>query len=243
MTPTSPDHPIPMSPAVLSRLLGGSVLVLVIFTLARAAGLFGELSDAVLVVLALVVTGVALRVGMTRAQLGLGRDAIGSGVRFGLAASALVLVVVVIGACIPATSSFMDDARVHVGVGGLARELLLSILIGTVLPEELLFRGVILGSAMERWGRWRGVAASSALFSLWHIAPTLATSGGNAELSTATTTALGRLGLVAAAMASTFVAGVVFAWLRVRSRSLVAPILAHLATNGVAFTVAWFVAG
>jgi membrane protease YdiL (CAAX protease family) len=32
-----------------------------------------------------------------------------------------------------------------------------------------------------------------------------------------------------------------FAWLRLRSRSLVAPVLAHIATNGVALVVAWFV--
>ena len=39
----------------------------------------------------------------------------------------------------------------------------------------------------------------------------------------------------------TFVAGLVFCWLRFRSRSLVAPILAHLSTNGVALVVAWIV--
>jgi membrane protease YdiL (CAAX protease family) len=32
----------------------------------------------------------------------------------------------------------------------------------------------------------------------------------------------------------------VFCWLRLRSGSLIAPILAHVATNGLALTVAWF---
>ena len=40
----------------------------------------------------------------------------------------------------------------------------------------------------------------------------------------------------------TFVAGLVFAWLRLRSRSLVAPVLAHVATNGLALVAAWAVA-
>jgi membrane protease YdiL (CAAX protease family) len=40
---------------------------------------------------------------------------------------------------------------------------------------------------------------------------------------------------------STSVAGVVFSWLRLRSRSLVACVIAHFATNGVALAVAWFV--
>jgi membrane protease YdiL (CAAX protease family) len=47
---------------------------------------------------------------------------------------------------------------------------------------------------------------------------------------------------VLGAMVSTFLAGLVFAWLRMRSGSVVAPMIAHLSTNGVAFTVAWVVA-
>jgi CAAX protease family protein len=35
-------------------------------------------------------------------------------------------------------------------------------------------------------------------------------------------------------------AGMVFCWLRLRSGSLIAPILAHVATNGLALAVAWF---
>lgn len=223
------------------RILAATVVALLAFTVLRAAHVFGGLTDTVLVILALAATALALRSGLSRAQLGLGRDAIGSGLRFGLGAFAIVLTVVVIGAFIPATSSFMDDDRVRVGVGGLFDELVLAIMIGTVLPEELLFRGVILGSAMELWGKLRGVLVSCALFSLWHIAPTLATAGGNAELAEASSSATGRLGLVVVAMISTFIAGGVFAWLRIRSRSLVAPIIAHFATNGVAFTVAWIV--
>jgi len=37
----------------------------------------------------------------------------------------------------------------------------------------------------------------------------------------------------------TFVAGLVFCWLRLRSRSLIAPVMAHCATNGLALAVAW----
>ena len=225
------------------RILGGTVAALVAFTLLRATHMLGDLTDVVFVLLALAVTLVALRSGMGRGELGLERRDLGSGARFGFAAMLLVVVVVVVAAMIPATASFMDDDRVKVGAGGLLHELVLSILIGTVIPEELLFRGVILGSAMDRWGRGRGVIVSSLLFSTWHIAPTLSTAGGNAELSDAASSLAGRSALVAGAMSTTFVAGLVFAWLRLRSRSLLAPVIAHLATNGVAFSVAWFVAG
>jgi len=42
-------------------------------------------------------------------------------------------------------------------------------------------------------------------------------------------------------VAVTFIAGLVFCWLRLRSGSLIAPVIAHVATNGLALTVAWVV--
>jgi membrane protease YdiL (CAAX protease family) len=45
---------------------------------------------------------------------------------------------------------------------------------------------------------------------------------------------------VVGAVAVTFIAGLAFCWLRLRSRSLIAPVMAHVATNGLALTVAWF---
>jgi membrane protease YdiL (CAAX protease family) len=41
-------------------------------------------------------------------------------------------------------------------------------------------------------------------------------------------------------IAVTFVAGLAFCWLRLRCRSLIAPVMAHAAINGLALTVAWF---
>jgi uncharacterized protein len=48
--------------------------------------------------------------------------------------------------------------------------------------------------------------------------------------------------VVLGSIAVTFLAGLVFCWLRLRSRSLIAPVLAHVATNGLALTVAWLIA-
>jgi membrane protease YdiL (CAAX protease family) len=45
---------------------------------------------------------------------------------------------------------------------------------------------------------------------------------------------------VVAAVVVTFVAGMVFSGLRLRSGSVLAPMLAHLGTNGVTLVVAWF---
>ncbi|MGO9502400.1 MAG: lysostaphin resistance A-like protein [Streptosporangiaceae bacterium] len=48
------------------------------------------------------------------------------------------------------------------------------------------------------------------------------------------------VGQRAGSIAVTFIAGLVFCWLRLRSRSLIAPIMAHVPANGLALTVAWF---
>jgi len=50
----------------------------------------------------------------------------------------------------------------------------------------------------------------------------------------------GRVLVVLGSVTVTFVAGLVFCWLRLRSRSLIAPVMAHCATNGLALVVAWF---
>ena len=89
----------------------------------------------------------------------------------------------------------------------------------------------------------RAKAASlitSALFGLWHIAPTLHTMSDNHEFRGAAASVAGQVLLVLGAIAVTFIAGLVFCWLRLRSKSLIAPVMAHVATNGLALTVAWF---
>lgn len=215
--------------------------VLGVFNVLRGVGVFGGLADTATVVVSLAIVAVALRRTMTLADLGLARTDVRAGVRWGAAAFALVVVVVVAAALIPATSGFLDDSRAEVSAGALVVEVLVGIAIGTVLPEELVFRGVLLGAAMGRWGRRRGLAAASLVFGLWHVFPTLSTAGGNEMFSAADSSGPGRLGLVAGAVVTTSVAGAVFGWLRIRSRSLVAPMIAHLSTNGVALVVAWFV--
>jgi ABC-type uncharacterized transport system permease subunit len=47
------------------------------------------------------------------------------------------------------------------------------------------------------------------------------------------------VGAVIGTVIASSIAGVGFGWLRVRSDSLLAPILAHIATNSVTFAVAW----
>ena len=223
-----------------TRIFWTTVVALVVFNIARGLGLFGPLADAVELVLALALTAVALRGALTKADIGLERSRVGSGLKWGGAAFALVFIVVAIAGVIPATSGFLHDSRGDVPLWRLLLDLVWIALL-TVIPEELLFRGLLLGAAMKKWGTGIGVVVTSVLFGFWHIFPTLSTAGGNEKFSQADSSTLGRIGLVAGAVVTTTIAGLIFSWLRVRSRSLVAPMLAHLGTNGIALTVAWFV--
>lgn len=214
--------------------------ILAAFNIARALGAFGRLGDVVGLVVAMGVVVMALKAGVGREALGLGGDKVHRGLAWGGGAFGVVLVVVVVAAVVPATSGLLDDDRARLGVGSLVFEVVVSTLLLTVIPEELTFRGVLLGAGSEAWGIRRGALASSALFGLWHIAPTLGTVGQNAQLADVGSTASGTAGVVVGAVIVTFLAGLIFSWLRLRSGSVVAPMLAHLATNGVTLVVAWF---
>ena len=225
-----------------SRCFLQTVGVLVLFTVARAAGWLGP-SVYVWVpvgLLTAVLALVAWTAGATRADLGLDRTAVGAGLRYGAGAFAIVLLVLIVAAVIPATNGFLHDSRAQISGGRLLYELGVSIVLLEAIPEEFAFRGVLLGSALRIWGPWRASLITSVLFGLWHIGPTLHTMSDNRAVAGASASVAGQVLVVLGAVAVTFVAGLVFCWLRLRSRSLIAPVMAHVATNGLALTVAWF---
>jgi membrane protease YdiL (CAAX protease family) len=215
------------------------VCVLAAFSVVRAFGLLGPPVVSVGLLMAALVL-VARRQGASVNDLGLGRADARAGLSYGAAAFGIVLVVLLLAAAVPAANGFLHDARAEITGRQLLYEIAVPIVLLTAVPEEFAFRGVLLGSAGVRWGWWRGSLITSALFGLWHIAPTLHTASGNSAVGGAAASAGGRVLLVLGAVAVTFLAGLAFCWLRLRSRSLLAPVAAHAATNGLALTVAWF---
>ncbi len=216
-----------------------TVSVLIVFTIARAFGLLGPPAVSVSLLIAALVL-IAWSAGATRVDLGLGRADVGAGLRYGAGAFGVVLLVLVAAAVIPVTSGFLHDSRAQIDGGRLLYELGVSIVLLTAIPEELACRGVLLGSALGLWSPWRASLITSALFGLWHIAPTLHTMQDNHAVAGVSAGVGGQVLLVLGSIAVTFAAGLVFCWLRLRSRSLIAPIMAHVAANGLALTVAWF---
>ena len=136
---------------------------------------------------------------------------------------------------VPALHGLLDDDRADVGVGSMLWRVLVVIPIATVLVEEVVFRGVLLGLLQRLLPALRALVASAVVFGLWHLLPVWR-GGGAGDLGG------GSIGAVAATFVATFAAGLGFGWLRQRSGSLVAPICAHIGTNSLTFTAAWLVA-
>jgi membrane protease YdiL (CAAX protease family) len=82
--------------------------------------------------------------------------------------------------------------------------------------QELFYRGWMQPRLQRALGRWPGLLATSLAFTLWHFFPDFTGS------TTATLPLTSLLGI-----ASTFLAGVLFGYLRDRTDSVVAPWLAH----------------
>jgi len=221
-----------------------AVAVLAVFNVARGTGLLGparyDWVPVSLLVAALVL--IAWSTGATRADLGLDPADMPAGVRYGAGAAGIILLVLIMAAVIPAANGFLHDSRAQISGGRLLYELAVPILLLTAVPEEFAFRGVLLGSALRMWGPWRASLITSALFGLWHVAPTLHTMSDNAAVAGASASLAGQVLVVLGSVAVTFLAGLVFCWLRLRSGSLIAPLMAHVATNGLALTVAWLIA-
>ncbi|MGH2720171.1 MAG: CPBP family intramembrane glutamic endopeptidase, partial [Actinomycetota bacterium] len=140
---------------------------------------------------------------------------------------------------VPWLRPVFDDGRLgDAGAAGLLWIALVRIPVGTVLLEEVAFRGVLPGlfGADARW-RWGPVLAASSLFGAWHILPSMALHQ-NAAVDAALGTASAAVIPILAVMASG-AAGVGLCLVRHTGRGLLAPALVHVATNSGGVLFAW----
>jgi uncharacterized protein len=181
-------------------------------------------------------TAFARRAGCSRRDLGIDPKDAASGLRAGLGAAALAGGAVTLAAALPATRRFFGDRRVSgVGRREAAYHLAVRIPLATALAEELLFRGVLLGLLRRRRSPGIAVLWTSLLFGAWHALPTIDHYQGNPVSDLAGDSGRGRRLTVLATTLSTAAAGGGFAWLRLRSGSVLAPTLAHAAVNVSAY--------
>ncbi|MGY6500397.1 MAG: CPBP family intramembrane glutamic endopeptidase [Acidimicrobiales bacterium] len=175
---------------------------------------------------AVVVVGIGLVARLDRDELGTARATVGSGLRWGALSVVVVTAGVMIAALVPATRGYLEDPVADVDTAEMLRRTALVIPLGTVALEELAFRGVLLGLLLRATTVVRAAVVASVVFGLWHVLPAWQADGP----------------LVAAGtLVATTIAGAGFTWLRLHSGSLLAPTMAHLATNSVTFGAAWAV--
>jgi membrane protease YdiL (CAAX protease family) len=180
--------------------------------------------------------------GVSRASLGVCPDRLGRGMRVGLTTALPAAAVVGLGAMIPATRGFFHDERAR---GGGTRHVLFETLVriplGTALPEEVIFRGSLLGLFAQRHSPAVAASMSSILFGVWHVLPTLRTLPLNPAGARVHGNPMRTAGVVLATVTATTLAGYGLAWLRFRSGSIAAPVVAHASLNGAAYLAARFV--
>jgi uncharacterized protein len=195
-------------------------------------------------VLAATLVGVAVRIGGCRwSDLGLDRREFRRGLAYGAAVALPVTVILALGAALPATRGLFQDRRAAgISTAVLLYVILVRVPLGTVVLEETLFRGVLLGLGLRRWSQTMSVTVSCLAFGLWHVLPARHVASFNPVFTGLAGGQLGWLYGVVAAVVATAVAGLVLCWLRLRSRSLLAPALLHATVNGLGYGLA-FLAG
>jgi len=172
--------------------------------------------------------------GLTWVEMGLGRQTLLRGALAGGAAAVAVAVVYAVAVAIPLTRGAFRDTRYRIGLRAALYLSSVAIPIGTVLFEEVAFRGVMWGLLSRDLGVRTATVVSACIFGLWHVLPAIDLARSNMSVRGHTTAGRRRVFVtVLTTVAFTTLAGVVFAELRRRSGSLLPPIGLHWATNGL----------
>ena len=230
-----PPHP---SRRRLFLVLGAVLLVLAAVNVADKYGPHHTgLIAGPIVALALVL--LARRAGLTWHDLGLSKRTLVPGLKYAVGAIGVVAIVYAVGVALPLTRPVFHDVRYHLHLSAALLTAFIVVPLGTVLLEEVAFRGVLLGLVRRhRSATWASIT-SSVLFGLWHILPSLRLNHANQAIGAALgTNVLGGVLTVACVVAFTAVAGALLNELRRRSGSLLASAGLHWATNGMGLLVA-----
>jgi membrane protease YdiL (CAAX protease family) len=216
-------------------------VVLVVLAAANVADKFGPHGTG-LVVGPLIAAGLvvlARRAGLDWHDLGLSRRTLIPGLKYAVGAVLAVTVVYGLGAAIPLTRPAFHDVRYHLHLGAALLTAFVIVPLGTVLLEEVAFRGVLLGLVRRHRGATWASITSSVLFGLWHILPSLRLNQANQAVGAAFGAgSTGRVLAVLGAVAFTALSGLLLCELRRRSGSLLAAAGLHWATNGLGLLLA-----
>ena len=164
------------------------------------------------------------------------------GAAWGLTLFVLTAGVLLVGLLMPAFNEMFHDRRVEGGVWTWLYQAFIRIPFGTAVLEEVAFRAVLPALFALRWGVLRGCIVASVWFGLWHVLPAWNLSEVNPVAERLLGDGLaGQLAGLAFAVVGTMVAGLWWCWIRYRSGSVLATVIGHVASNSVAYTIAFLV--
>lgn len=184
--------------------------------------------------------------GRSTDELGLAARKVPSGLRWGGAFSLGLLGIYLIGMVLPFTDGLFEDTRGQISLASLSWQVLIVVPLGTVLMEEIAFRGVLPAMFRARFahhsnGALRADLASALLFGFWHVLPSWNTNDTNPVFRDLLGGPLGHAVTIAGSVLGTAAAGMAFSWLRNRSDSLAAPMSMHWSLNSLGYILSWIV--
>ncbi len=171
----------------------------------------------------------ALRRGLTWCDLGLDRQGALRSAGVGLLVALVVALPAVVFLRMPPLvgAPVSYSALNTLSTETLAWRALVWMPLDTALPEEVAFRGALLGALLQRFPVRRAVVLSALTFTLWHVVIVVRTLAATNLADEPLLAGIGFLG----ALGSIFVGGVVFAALRMRTGHLAASVVMHWTFN------------
>src|SRR5690242_15866173 len=129
--------------------------------------------------------GLARWIGLTWDELGMGGAHLRTGAIYAACAIGLVAAIYAVALLIPATRRGFLDSRYHVGIGDAFVTAFGRIPLGTILFEEVAFRGVLWALISRLRTPLTALAVTSGLFGLWHVLPSLHLASANSGVQEA----------------------------------------------------------
>jgi len=188
-------------------------------------------------VLVAISLAIARRAGLDAAALGLRPTGWWRGAAVGAVAGAAIAGLGILGlqlASIVVGGPVVYDPLRGITEGDLARHVLVFLPLGAVLPEEIAFRGALVGLLWKSGAR-RAILGSAAAFALWHAAVAVVT----VDSTTIAPPSPWFLPAIAGALAVVFAGGLALAWLRLATETLASTIAAHWAFNATLLLGLW----
>jgi membrane protease YdiL (CAAX protease family) len=182
-----------------------------------------------LVVLGLVWLWSRRYLNLTTRDIGWTKQNLGKGVLYGFGVSAVIVLPFVILLCLlPALGFEVKTPRLEAVAQDIFWwRIFVRIPIGTAFFEEMLFRGIFYGYLMKKMSQKKTILITSLFFAFWHIIPAYEVVSQHLQA-----TSIGMFVVLwLVLMFGSFVGGLLFAWIRYRTKNIAGCIIAHALIN------------